>query len=297
MDRELYISIVVPTYNRQATLRNTLAALTRQVYRDYEVIVVDDGSSDGTREVVQREFPLARYLRLHTNRGCAAARNAGIGAALGDIVAFTDDDCVPPPDWLMRLADGYARHPEVAGVGGYMHPTDAALGASPLARYESYLTHVVYRAGDAEYVGGYECPAGGTNNISYRKAVLEEFGGFDESFPAGSDPELKWRICDAGHRVLYIPTGVVHQRRYVWSAFRVQQIQRGRGALHFERKHRRRPSRLRLLLRVGRRGLVFWPDLLRLGPAVAWVKLWAGWLQCWGQWLELRRQSGQDRRD
>lgn len=293
----MHVSVVVPTYNRRALLRETLAALSRQDYREYEVIVVDDGSVDGTREVVQREFPEAHYVRLDRNRGCAAARNAGVQAARGEIVAFTDDDCVPPPDWLSRLAEGHVNHPEVVGVGGYMEPTEPMLRSNAFARYEAYLTHVVYGAGHDEYVGGYECPAGGTNNISYKKAVLEQFGGFDESFPAGADPELKWRICGSGHRLLYVPSCVLHQRPYTWSAFRDQQILRGRGALHFERKHKRMPSRLRLLLRVCKRGLTFWPDLLRLGASVAWVKLWAGWLQCWGQWLEMGRlQDPQPRR-
>jgi glycosyltransferase involved in cell wall biosynthesis len=97
------ISAVVPTFNRIATLRQTLTALAAQDYPDYEIIVVDDGSSDGTGDVVTREFPAVRYVR-QPNRGPAAARNVGIRAALGDIVAFTDDDCLPPVDWLSRLA-------------------------------------------------------------------------------------------------------------------------------------------------------------------------------------------------
>ena len=97
-------SVVIPTYNRIGTLRRTLAAATVQAFPDYEIIVVDDESSDGTPEMVQRAFPSARLLR-QTHGGRAAARNRGIEAATGDVIAFTDDDCLPPPDWLARLAN------------------------------------------------------------------------------------------------------------------------------------------------------------------------------------------------
>lgn len=283
-------SAIVPTYNRKETLRQTLTALAAQDYPDYEIIAVDDGSTDGTREMVTTEFPGVRYL-LQPNRGPAAARNRGIAAATGEIIAFTDDDCVPPRDWLARLADGYARHPEVAGVGGYLEAPEHLLTNNIFARYEHYISHIVYAAGDREYLGSFECPAGGTNSMSYKKMVLQTVGGFDETFPyaAGEDADLKWRVCRAGYRLLYVPSRVVHLQPYTWATFRKQQIAHGRGSIHFDRKYSRMPSRLRLLARVAKRGLLFASDLLRLGPALAWVKLWAGWYECWGQWLEINR--------
>ncbi len=284
------ISVVVPTYNRAELLRECLKALTNQDYSGCEIIVVDDGSTDGTREMVAAEFPRVRYL-WQANRGPAAARNTGIRAGTGEIVAFTDDDCVPPPDWLSQLAAGYARHPDVAGVGSYLDPPDEALAGNAIAQFEYYLSHVVYAAGDREYLGGFECPAGGTNSMSYQRSILEELGGFDESFPyaAGEDTELKWRVCQAGHRLLYVPSRVIHLRPYTWEAFRRQQITHGRGAVHFECKHGRMPSRGRLLLRAAKRGLRFGPDLVQIGPALAWVKLWGGWFECWGQWQEVHK--------
>jgi glycosyltransferase involved in cell wall biosynthesis len=120
MTADMRFSVVIPTHNRKDTLRRCLATATGQVYPDYEVIVVDDGSTDGTGDMVQREFPQVRYIRQDPNRGPAVARNRGIEVADGEIIAFTDDDCLLPLDFLSRLAEGYQRYPEVAGVGGYL---------------------------------------------------------------------------------------------------------------------------------------------------------------------------------
>ena len=281
-------SVVIPTYNRLATLRQTLAALVAQDYAEYEIIVVDDGSTDGTDAMIAAEFRMVRYLQ-QANRGPAAARNAGIRAAQGEVIAFTDDDCIPPHDWLTRLADGYARYPHIVGAGGYLEAPADVLLRNRLAQYEYHISHVTYAAGDCEYLGGFECPAGGTNSMSYQRSVLTECGGFDESFPyaAGEDADLKWRICQRGYQLLYLPTKVIHLQPYTWQAFRKQQITHGRGAIYFDRKHTQMPSRLRLIMRVVKRGLLFCPDGLRLGLRLAWIKLWAGWYECWGQWLEV----------
>ncbi len=259
------ISLVIPTCNRKNTLLLCLAAATNQDYPDYEVIVVDDGSTDSTGEMVQREFPQVRYLRQEPNRGPAAARNRGIEIATGEVVAFTDDDCLLPPDFLSRLMDGYRRYPEVAGVGGYLEASKEVLQRNPFARYEAYVTHRVYRAGPEEYLGGFECPAGGTNSMSYCRRVLREVGGFDESFPyaAGEDADLKhfWR----------------QNRRH------------GQGAIYFERKYRGRPpSTARLALRLAARIARWFPDMVRLNPEIAAVKLLAELADWVGQWEEAR---------
>jgi len=278
------ISVVAPTYNRQESLRQTLAALLDQSYADYEIIVADDGSTDGAAERLAC-LPGVRWLRLN-HGGPAAARNAGILAAAGEIIAFTDDDCRPPADWLARLADGYARYPQVAGVGGYLRAPAEVERRSVLARYD-WLLNRQYGVGEEEVLAGFDCPAGGTGNMSYRRAVLEEVGGFDESFPmaAGEDADLKWRICQAGHQLLYAPVGVDHLRAYTWRSFLRQQVQRGRGAARFEEKHAgRRPGAGRILLRLGKRTWAVWPHLWRYEEKkLALVEMLAGWLDCWGQ--------------
>ena len=234
---------MVATYNRRALLERVVEAILRQTLPSerYEVVVVDDGSTDGTAEL---GADLARRGSVRfvcgEHRGVAAARNLGIREARGDVVAFTDDDCLVPADWLARLADGYARYPEVAGVGGGITPPPEALRASALARYERFQTRDLYGARDEEVLGGFECPAGGTNNMSYRRGALLDVGGFDEGFPPfvwGEDADLKLRIARRGGRLLYVPVTVIHLRTYALRSFLRQSWQRGRGEAHFRLKH------------------------------------------------------------
>ena len=250
-------SVVVPTHNRRALLGRVVEAILRQTLPGdrYELILVDDGSTDGT-DALAADLAGRSGARLfhQENRGAAAARNLGIREACGDAVAFTDDDCLVPPDWLERLADGYARHPEAVGVGGCLEAPPHVLRASAVARLERHVARRVYGAGDAEAVGGFECPAGGTNNMSYRREALLEVGGFDEGFPPfvwGEDADLKLRITQRGGRLLYIPLTVIHLRDYSLRAFLRQSYQRGRGEAHFRLKHDGRrgwPGHLRRLL-------------------------------------------------
>jgi GT2 family glycosyltransferase len=126
-----------------------------------------------------------------------------------------------------------------------------------LARYEMFIARTVYRVSDRESCGGFDCPAGGTNNMSYRRAVLERVGGFDESFPyaAGEDADLKWRICQTGALLLYVPVKMIHLHEYSREAFQRQMFVRGKGRARFDAKHRMRPTRLRAGLRLVRRWL------------------------------------------
>lgn len=287
-------TLVVPTHNRRDLLRICLGAATAQDYPDYEVIVVDDGSTDGTGETVWREFPQVRYLRQERCRGPAAARNRGIEAATGEIVAFTDDDCLLPGDFLRQLAQGYGRH-QVVGVGGYLEAPPELVRRNLLARYEALVTHRVYGAGREPYEGGFECPAGGTNSMSYRWEVLQAVGGFDETFPVpgGEDADLKQRVVAAGGRLLYLPVRVTHLQPYDLPGFWRQYRNHGRGAVHFERKHRGRPpGRGRVFVRAAGR-LARWPaDAVRLGPPLATVRLLAGLADVAGQWQEVGRLQG-----
>jgi GT2 family glycosyltransferase len=121
---------------------------------------------------------------------------------------------------------------------------------------------------------------------------LLEVGGFDETFPyaAGEDADLKWRVVQRGYRLLYVPVKVVHLQPYTLRHFWQQYRRHGRGAVHFERKYRGRPpSPARLILRFAARWARWLPDLLRLGPTLATVKLLAELADWYGQVEEVRR--------
>jgi glycosyltransferase involved in cell wall biosynthesis len=282
------VSIVTPTYKRTDSLRRCLAALQRQTYPDFEIIVVDDGGFEPTRDMLAREFPNIRYLE-QSRQGPAAARNLGIRAATGDVIAFTDDDCEAPPDWLARLIDGYARYPQVVGVGGGLIAPPDLLRTNVFAQYERYVALHTYHAGSAEVIGGFECPAGGTANMSYTRDILERVSGFDTGFPvpAGEDADLKLRITQTGAQLLYIPVWVQHNQDYNWPRFRRQCYVRGVGRNYFEQRHGAGyPSRVKIALRVIRRLLTLPLDLVRgPGPRLAVVKLLDGLVTCQGQWV------------
>lgn len=249
----MFISVIIPTIGRE-TLKACLQSVAAQAYpRDlFEVIVVEDGSHSAEKSVNDFGF---RYLS-QVYSGPAAARNFGARFARGEVLAFTDDDCTVPPNWLENLADGYRRHPDAAGVGGYMEAPEEVLAANPFAAYESYVTRQVYKAGNLPIFGGFEVPTGGTNNLSYKKVVFEKAGGFDEKFPgaAGEDADLKKRITGAGEKLLYIPLKVTHFHRYRLLSFLRQNRDRGLGSLYFHKKHGGQLGKLSLL-----RGIIISP--------------------------------------
>ena len=178
MPRHPKVSVVVCGYNADRTLEACLESLQRLNYPDYEVILVDDGSTDTTRQIAEKE-PLVRYLRHDRNRGLSAARNTGLAAALGEIVAYTDADCRADEDWLYYLVSDLLNG-EFAGMGGpnLLPPEDLAVAAAVMAS-PGGPAHVMLTDRQAEHIPG--C------NMAFFKVVLEEIGGFDPIFHAAGD--------------------------------------------------------------------------------------------------------------
>lgn len=239
----MIFSVIIPTYNRKDLLKKCLVSLFAQTFHKdgYEVIVVDDGSTDGTADFLSLLNPLDPshfHFLTQNHKGPAAARNLGIKQAQGEIIAFTDDDCVPPANWLEKLYDGFKRHPEVAIVSGCQEAQDNILKENLIAQYERFQTREIYGGKDKEIVGGFETPGGVTNNMAVRKEVFDKVGLFDENFPvpAGEDADLKKRIADAGFKFLYIPLKVEHHQEYSLRGFLRQQKTRGIGARFFREK-------------------------------------------------------------
>lgn len=234
------ISVVIPTYNRPDGLERVLTSLVQQTMRDFELIVVEDGSKVGEKVVnhFKGKLPVVKYY-WQANAGPATARNRGIKESSSQLIAFTDDDMQLPPDWLEQILAGFNKHPEVVGVGGYMKAPPAVFQRSIFAQYEWFVSHDIYQANQKSSIGGFENPAGGTNNIAFKKVVLEEVGLFDPNFPvpAGEDADLKKRITDRGYQLLYIPLQALHYQPYGLKRFIKQSYLRGIGTFYFVNKH------------------------------------------------------------
>jgi len=204
---EPVVSVVVPTRNRAPYLEVTLASLGEQDFGEpYEVVVVDEASSDATREVAQAAG--ARYVLNDPPRGPNGARNAGIDATRAELVALVDDDVRAPRGWLRAVVEGARRHPEADAYGG---PIRARLeGPAPRAcgREGPPITALDLGTEDREVDLVWSA------NMALRRRAIERGGPFDESFPTGGDEE-EWlrRLGAAGGKVGYLAGAELDHRR------------------------------------------------------------------------------------
>ncbi len=222
-----FISVVVCSYNGSATIRDTLDALTKLNYSSYEVIVVNDGSTDNLEEIV-KQYPFTLFST--TNQGLSNARNTGMRNASGEIIAYIDDDAYPDPDWLLYLAYAYA-HSDFAGIGGpNIAPKENGFIARCVANAPGGPVHVLLTDEIAEHIPG--C------NMSFKREALLSIGGFDPVFrAAGDDVDVCWRLQNAGYVIGFHPSAVVwHHRRNSLKAYWKQQKGYGKAEALLENK-------------------------------------------------------------
>lgn len=224
------VSVVVASWNGERTLPACLASLARLNYPDCEVILVDDGSTDSTPQIAAKH-PSVRYIRHAANHGLSVARNTGIEAATGEIVAFTDADCRADEDWLYYVV-GDLLNSAFVGMGGpnLLPPEDSAVAAAVMAS-PGGPAHVMLTDRQAEHIPG--C------NMVFYKWALTEIGGFDAIFrKAGDDVDLCWRLQQAGFKLGFSPAGIVwHYRRSTVGAYLKQQLGYGEAEALLVRKH------------------------------------------------------------
>jgi GT2 family glycosyltransferase len=243
------VSVVVCTHNGERTLRDCLEGLQAIDYPNFEVIVVDDGSTDRSAEIAAEH----RFRVIKTeNRGLSSARNTGLNAATGEIVAYLDDDARPDPHWLSFLACSFLTTSHV-GIGGpnIAPPGDGAV-AEAVANAPGGPVHVLLSDDEAEHLPG--C------NVGFRKSALEAVGGFDERFRvAGDDVDVCWRLRERGWTLGFNPAAMVwHHRRGSVRAYWRQQRGYGQAEALLERK---------------------WPERYSAGGHLAWAgRLYGGGL-------------------
>jgi GT2 family glycosyltransferase len=270
------VSVVVPTYRRPLLLERCLGALLRQnLARRYEVLVVDDAALDITRAQVRRwrgrfaaRGAALRYLATPPGaHGPARARNLGWRAATAEIVAFTDDDCVPDPGWLRF------------GLPAFDDGATAVAGTivMPLPRRPSDYERDAARLADAEFA---------TANCFCRRAALAAVGGFDPRFTRAwrEDSDLQFALLERGYRIARAPAAMVlHPIRPEPWHISLRQVRKTEDEALLYKKHPRL-YRARIL---PQRTLLYYGIVAGLVAALAGVGLQQGWLAAGGlgAWL------------
>ncbi|MDX2080265.1 MAG: glycosyltransferase [Terrimicrobiaceae bacterium] len=247
-------SVVVCSYNGAKTLDRCLESLKHVDYPDYEVILVDDGSKDNTQEIAARH-PWIVNIRQE-NKGLSYARNVGARAAKGEVIVYTDSDCMADPDWLYYLI-GTLLSGDYAGVGGpnISPPAEnwvqACVAAAPGGPSHVLLTDVV-----AEHIPG--C------NMAFHRWAFEQVGGFDPEYrKAGDDVDFCWRLQQSGGVIAFSPAAIVwHYRRFTLQAFRKQQEGYGEAESMLRFQH---------LVFFGPTGTAKWKGQIYGAPRFTWL--------------------------
>lgn len=234
---KLTLTTIVPAYNAANTIADCLEALlAQQLDYPFEIIVADDGSNDATAAIVRSYIPQGVQLLQLAHRGAGAARNAGIEVAKGELLLFTDADCVPAPDWAVSFAKTFEAEPELAAAKGV---------------YRTWQAGAVARFVQAEYADRYRRLAQtdridfiDTYSAAYRREVLQH-EKFDPRFPGAivEDAELAYRLTARGFYLKFVPEAVVYHRH----ANSVQKYFRRKFKIGFWRVavYRQHPTRLK----------------------------------------------------
>ena len=226
------VSVIVCTYNGSRTLRECLISLEELDYPDYEVLVVDDGSTDETPAIIEG----FRYVRkLHQDHGgLSNARNLGAAKARGKILVYTDDDCVADQHWLSYLVSAFDRGGYGAVGGRNISPPATSLTRACVAAAPGAPAHVLLTDTLAEHIPG--C------NLAVTRDAFEKIGGFmPEYSTAGDDVDFCWRLQSAGYEIGFSPGAMVwHYRRFRTRLYLRQQIGYGKAEAILIRDHAQR---------------------------------------------------------
>jgi glycosyltransferase involved in cell wall biosynthesis len=219
------ISVVVPAFNAEKTLQGCLEALVSQEFpkEQYEIIVIDNGSTDGTWGIIQSHGSAVRGLQETRVKSSYAARNAGVRASRGKLIAFTDADCVPDVRWLRLLVENFD-NPRLGCIAGEIVPFNPVTPAEKFAAQTGMLTqrktqHHPYR------------PYAVTANVAYRREIFEQIGLFNSSLQSGGDADFCWRMQQqTSWGLCFNDVAIVlHHHRTSWRELWQQFVRYGRG--------------------------------------------------------------------
>lgn len=204
-------SVIIPARNSARTLGNTLATLHSGERRPDEILVIDGCSEDGTAELARSHD--ARVV-INEKKHVAAARQLGVMAASNDVIAFTDSDCLPAPDWLRRIADRFAGDPRLDGVGGRVI---LSAPRNEIQRYSAHVFETIMHFPDEEVLVTQKGMSGSFAgaNCAFRRDSILAAGGFREEFTNHAEEiDLFWRLVDRRAKLLFDPAIQVEHLEY-----------------------------------------------------------------------------------
>jgi GT2 family glycosyltransferase len=210
-------TIIIPHLNGRHHLNDCLQSLRRQTYTDFEVILVDNGSTDGSQAYVRTHYPEVRLLELGKNCGFTGACNAGWQAAHGDIIILLNNDTETDANWLAEIANAFAHHPEVGSVASKMllfDQRDQFHTAGDYVRLDGIPgNRGVWQKDEGQFDREEYVFSACGGSAAYRQTMLAEIGFLDDDFFFScEDVDMGWRANLAGWRVLYVPTAVVYHK-------------------------------------------------------------------------------------
>jgi glycosyltransferase involved in cell wall biosynthesis len=215
MSRTLNFVVVMSTRNRGAMIESALKSLMALDHPAFAIVVIDQSSDDVTGDLVRSAAETDSRVRyLHTDRvGLSCGRNEGIAAGQGDVVAFTDDDCIADPGWLNAI-EAEMQDPNVAGVFGRVLPNEYRGRSGIDLAFKDSLERIEYVGKTIPWYIGHGA------NMAFRREDLVALGGFDEILGAGGhlpsheDGDMSYRMLASGRRLVFSPRSLVYHRQW-----------------------------------------------------------------------------------
>lgn len=236
------ISIIVPVLNAERDINRCIGSLMNQNYPQdrYEVIIIDNGSVDKTISILNRYYDYHNNIKIlhESNKGSYSARNTGIKNSKGEIIAFTDSDCIVSENWIRELSKGFISDNIGCVVGAVHSYQDNTNKGDTLVERFSKSKDIMSQE---RTLNSNFLPYGETANVAFRKNVFHCIGYFDEIFKSGGDADIAWRMqLLTTYKLIYRPESIVeHHHRVTLKDLFLQHFKYGLGLAMLNKKYDR----------------------------------------------------------